>query len=450
MNLKTRKNCQYCRYMKCLVIGMNPGYVLSKDELQRRFKKRYKSENQEETKEEPDTLVTVPSSTNVNSFVNNKADKKEANAVCEGFEKQPKDTYVKTIPFSKEQQVVNQYFNEYNRKYVTPIKQYFEQNNMNQKPTIFQTECPPFIGNQSQLRESIIIRNGGNPYTRDLTDVVNSFENKIPVIKETTLNINIKEEKPETPPNEDIKPLVGFSTFKPFNTFETTLVLPIKKRAIIDMETKLEYDSDKNSKSEDEMPLISLSNEPELMFSEDERHQLDQLVNDHDTVYHSVNFGEVLIKEMLMCSMFGVAMSTSAAIQGYRLQVERITRIANSLKCFTILHKKDQVVLLKENADLLVSLQGAMFFDKRKKGVDQVFSSMGIDDTDIIKNMFKPLIQNHSMNHIDYEVFNSIQDPGNKKTEERYSFLQEKVADAVNSMIISLKIGKLNFRFLTM
>ena len=51
---------------------------------------------------------------------------------------------------------------------------------------------------------------------------------------------------------------------------------------------------------------------------------------------------------------------------------------------------------------------------------------------DIIEKMFKPMIQNHFMNHIDYNVFNSIQDPGNKKTEERYSFLQGKVADSVN------------------
>ena len=156
--------------------------------------------------------------------------------------------------------------------------------------------------------------------------------------------------------------------------------MPIKKRAIIDIETKLDQEDefDRNFTSEEERHLLLFNHEPEITFSDDERHLLDQLVNDHDTAYHSVNFGEVLIKEMLMCSMFGVAVSTSAAIQGYRLQVERITRIASSLNCFTNLHNLDQITLLKENADLLVSLQGAMFFDKRKKGVDQVLSSMGI------------------------------------------------------------------------
>ena len=120
-----------------------------------------------------------------------------------------------------------------------------------------------------------------------------------------------------------------------------------------------------------------IDKEPELIFSENEKLQIDQMVKSHDSVYHSVNFGEVLIKEMLMCSMFGVPVSTSAAIQGYRLQVERITRIANDLSLFTELDKVDQVALLKENADLLVSLRGAIFFDNKKPGMDQVMSSMG-------------------------------------------------------------------------
>ena len=34
--------------------------------------------------------------------------------------------------------------------------------------------------------------------------------------------------------------------------------------------------------------------------------EIARIVRDHDVVYFSVNFGEVLIKEMLMCSMFGV------------------------------------------------------------------------------------------------------------------------------------------------
>eukprot|EP00092_Neocalanus_flemingeri_P048275 GFUD01055016.1.p1 GENE.GFUD01055016.1~~GFUD01055016.1.p1 ORF type:complete len:258 (-),score=45.94 GFUD01055016.1:601-1278(-) len=138
--------------------------------------------------------------------------------------------------------------------------------------------------------------------------------------------------------------------------------------------------------------------------------------------------------------MFGVTVSTSTAIQGYRLQIERITRVANSLKCFTNLQKVDQVAVLKENADLLVSLHGAIFFDEKKKGMDQLLSSMGIDDMGIIKQMFKPLIQTYAMNHIDYKTFNSIQDPANKVTEERNIFLQGKVADVIMDNITTILV----------
>ena len=54
-----------------------------------------------------------------------------------------------------------------------------------------------------------------------------------------------------------------------------------------------------------------------------------------------------------------------------------------------------------------------------------------LEDKATITKMLKPLKETHSMNHIGYKDFNSIQDPADKKIEERYSFLQEKVADAV-------------------
>eukprot|EP00091_Calanus_sinicus_P015786 TRINITY_DN3448_c0_g1_i1.p1 TRINITY_DN3448_c0_g1~~TRINITY_DN3448_c0_g1_i1.p1 ORF type:complete len:134 (+),score=13.60 TRINITY_DN3448_c0_g1_i1:1-402(+) len=121
-------------------------------------------------------------------------------------------------------------------------------------------------------------------------------------------------------------------------------------------------------------------------------------------------------------------MSTSAAISGYRLTVERITRIANNMDCFINLPSVDQSSLLKENADLLVSLRGAIFFDSRKKGVNQVLISMGIDDLETIKTMFSPLMKESKMRHIDYKIFNSIQKvESDNSVEKRYNFLQGKL-----------------------
>ena len=42
------------------------------------------------------------------------------------------------------------------------------------------------------------------------------------------------------------------------------------------------------------------------ILSEVRKAEIDRVVESHDKSYFSVNFGEVLIKDMLMCSMFGV------------------------------------------------------------------------------------------------------------------------------------------------
>ena len=51
--------------------------------------------------------------------------------------------------------------------------------------------------------------------------------------------------------------------------------------------------------------------------------------------------------------MFGIPVSMSAAISGYRLTVERITRIANNLDCFGDLSKFEQNSLLKVPSRLI-------------------------------------------------------------------------------------------------
>ena len=71
-------------------------------------------------------------------------------------------------------------------------------------------------------------------------------------------------------------------------------------------------------------------------------------------------------------------------------------RIANSLPSFTSLTSADQVSLLKENADLIVSLRGAIFFDKKKKGMDQILSSIGTSTSENIEIELPPEIRTHS------------------------------------------------------
>eukprot|EP00092_Neocalanus_flemingeri_P101421 GFUD01129676.1.p1 GENE.GFUD01129676.1~~GFUD01129676.1.p1 ORF type:complete len:647 (+),score=133.36 GFUD01129676.1:108-2048(+) len=468
MKIKTRKNCQYCRYMKCLAVGMNPTYVLTEEERKRRFKKRNISINIEEAAEEPNTVVHFAMSVPINTT--------EESAKFQEI-RQTKEEKIKTDN-TNPSKIGN--FNEVFQKYaegadhnsyaneskhspykrhslLEEMKQYrkFSQQkkmlSQQRELAYFKTPYPPPPADFNDKRGIKALRNENTISSNELATTKDAFidkENNNYGIKEGFIK-NIKDEEKNTYFDNETKPAVQIGTFLAFSAQQNPENLTNKGFAYIKKikETNTHKETQQgqlsetysSSDSEDEIELkLRLSHEPEIIFTEDEKHQLDNLVSDHDKVYHSVNFGEVLIKEMMMCSMFGVSVSTSAAIQGYRLQVERITRIANSLKCFTDLQKVDQVALLKENADLLVSLHGAIFFDKKKKGVDQLLSSMGIDDMGIIKQMFKPLIQTHAMNHIDYKTFNSIQDPANKVTEERNIFLQGKVADVIMDNITTI------------
>jgi len=195
------------------------------------------------------------------------------------------------------------------------------------------------------------------------------------------------------------------------------------------VETCLENDETYSSSDEEHIPSYKLYSEPAVKLTVQEDGLLKKLIQEHNDIYRTVSFGEEMIKEMIMCSMFSIPVSTTAAINGYRLCVERVTRIANNLGSYRSLLKEDQVALLMENADLLVSLRGAIFFDPKKKGVDQVLISMGQDDLNIIHSMFSQLLKEDNMKHIDYKTFNSIQAVGTNPMEDRYNLIQEKVGE---------------------
>jgi len=371
INVKTRKNCQYCRYMKCLAIGMNPNYVLSEEERKKRFKK--KNSPGELTAEIETQQASVPILGSKSSL----------------------DVSLPEPDLRHEEE-----------NFTISIHDNIFHNNR-ETETAVSTAGAGSVTNQN--RDSIIIRN--------------AFVDKNPswTAGGSALAENILYEKPlNNISHEDLFPedreLFEQATFTQYTAFD---------------------DIDTEMGAGDSFAELEETGGGRALSAEDSQ-EIERIVRDHDTVYFSVNFGEVLIKEMLMCSMFGVQVSSSAALQGYKLQVERITRIANSLPAFTNLVKADQNALLKENADLIVSLRGAIFFDKKKKGIDQILSSMGTQDKTMIEKMFKGLMEKHAMNHIEYKIFNSIQDPANKKTEEHYTNLQGKVADAVADHLTSV------------
>lgn len=86
----------------------------------------------------------------------------------------------------------------------------------------------------------------------------------------------------------------------------------------------------------------------------DEVSQIKAIARIHDINYKSINFGEELIKEMVMSSVFKVPLSPSATMTAYRLMIQRVTKVAQGFDPFINLPYKMQSTLLKHNADLVI------------------------------------------------------------------------------------------------
>lgn len=190
-----------------------------------------------------------------------------------------------------------------------------------------------------------------------------------------------------------------------------------------------EYDSDDSGDSTRQKIMM----EPALEISDDEIFQIKRISNEHDRHYKSVAFGEELIKEMVICSVFKKPLETSIALKAYRTMVTRVTKVAQGFDHFVDLNYGTQSALLKQNADLLVSLRGAVFFDDKKKGLDQILYSMGVDDIETGKKMIMVTLKNAgNLGRIDYKTFNSIQKIDDNETEKRYEQLLARVGSTVS------------------
>ena len=53
-----------------------------------------------------------------------------------------------------------------------------------------------------------------------------------------------------------------------------------------------------------------------------------RLAEAHDKQYRSVPFGEELIKEMVMASVFSLPLSQNSAMTAYKLMIQRVTKVA--------------------------------------------------------------------------------------------------------------------------
>ena len=368
------------RYAKCISAGMKPTWVLSEDERQRRFRKNRDRGSQDQTSQPSQVGERTPQSEVSQEY---KVDPLEIH--CDQPQNVPavkkekprtEQTKVESIPMSSL---------TFTDPLLKPSASFQPQLLMKSEPGSPQYLSLPPVTSQQQA--TILLYTNHQP-SAVIVPATNYVSNMSAVtISSSTSGQASVIVQPVQRKTEVLEPKQ-----EPRQTATTSvevIATTVRQQVQSSVGYKLEEDADWDSNyeddiftsdEEDEQQTMSTlhNNEPEVKFSDDESFHLESLVKAHNDKYRSVNFGEELIKEMIMCSMFGIPVSTSAAINGYRLTVERITRIAHNLECFTDLHKTDQSHLLMENADLLVNLRGAIFFDSRKKGVNQILISMGI------------------------------------------------------------------------
>jgi len=416
INLKTRKNCQFCRYQKCIAVGMKPTWVLTEEERTRRFRKV----------REKQTVDNANSS----STVDEGYDMDENNLEMQSF-KPPPAIFGNNAAYNGFDEVVEgvvgcsssssrggggaSLADVMSEDYVE-VKQDPDLNNVYIKHEIEgerSVRGPIITSTKKEVPESI----EGPQGFGEMDSIVNSVSSSP---QDTFYSSSSKTSQPSS------QCIIQF-------------VSPPVQTCINEefVETSLD-DEEHYSSSDDEAMMGGIPIQPIIVLTFEEELFLKNLIDTHNERYKSVNFGEELIKEMIMCSMFSIPVSTTAAINGYRICVERVTRIANSMELFTSLYFDDRAALLKENADLLVSLRGAIFFDSKKNGVDQVLLSMGEGDLETIRTMFSQLLKEDNMKHIDYKTFNSVQAVGQNPTEDRYNALQEKVAKSLSDEPISI------------
>ena len=116
----------------------------------------------------------------------------------------------------------------------------------------------------------------------------------------------------------------------------------------------------------------------------------------------------------------------------YRLMIQRVTRVAQSFNDFLDLPAITQTTLLKNNADMIVSLRGAVFFENKKQGLDQILSSLGIEDLQSAREMiFATLKCQNTLKRIDYKTFNTIQDKKEGVVEKRYDQLLAQIGTTI-------------------
>ena len=175
-----------------------------------------------------------------------------------------------------------------------------------------------------------------------------------------------------------------------------------------------------------------------------------EIVSLHDKGYNSINLGKDVIKEMIQSSVSGTPITAKSATIAYRIILQRVILIAKQFAWFSNLPEKVQDALLQHNADMIINLRAAVFFQKHKQGLDQIRYSVGLDDIETVETMIVEEQQLHSSNKsnslenykrnyiriyktIEYKNFNTIQKiESDSPAEQRFDIILARVGECVD------------------
>ena len=142
---------------------------------------------------------------------------------------------------------------------------------------------------------------------------------------------------------------------------------------------------------------------------------------------------------MILCSIGGLPLSAKIAMAAYHLMMNRMTAIAKSFQGFENLPLNYQTILRKRNTDLIISLQGAAFFQRQKQGVIQILISLDTEDQEIARDI---LAEEHissspqygHFNGLNYKNVNNLQEKlDNLPSEIKYDPLLSKIGATIIS-----------------
>jgi len=185
--------------------------------------------------------------------------------------------------------------------------------------------------------------------------------------------------------------------------------------------------------------LGSIFSEIFVLSGEDYINIVNELVSLHDQHYRAINFGEDIIKSMIMSSIYGMPMSEKDCTSSYKLTIQRVVRVAKHFTEFTDLPNEVQELLLKHNADLIVSLREAVFF-QMDNGIDQILNSCGKEDVKVAKNLIMSTLNSKNVKESDYKMIpyeknnnsQKVTDKSNDAMEGKYHHFLTRIGAAVS------------------